>query len=112
MLKKRFGCLLLLVDDMLIIVGGEKKVTNIVKTLADVLTMLLQPINNLFQVEKVEQCQEQYKVNRSKNTFIPLDQHFHTKPLPAALIAFAWLFSTVDFQMSPQIACPRGCKVT
>ena len=47
---------------MLIIVGGEKKVTNIVKTLADVLTMLLQPINNLFQVKKVEQCQEQDKV--------------------------------------------------
>ena len=97
---------------MLIIVGGEKKVTNIVKTLVDVLTMLLQPINNLFQVEKVEQCQEQDKVYWSKNTIIPLDQHFHTKPLPPALIAFAWLFSTVGFQMCPQIACLIGCIVT
>ena len=26
-----------------------------------------------------------------------------------ALVAFVWLFSTVCFQMSPQIACPRGC---
>ena len=110
--EKRFGCWLLLVDDMLIIVGGAKKVTNIVKTWADVLTLLLQPINNLFQVEKVEQCQEQDKVYWSKNTIIPLDQHIHTKPLPPALISFAWLFSTVGFQMSPQIACIRGCKVT
>ena len=28
------------------------------------------------------------------------------------LLAFVWLFSTVRFQMSPQIACLWGCKVT
>ena len=28
------------------------------------------------------------------------------------LVAFVWLFSTMCFQMSPQIACLRGCKVT
>ena len=27
------------------------------------------------------------------------------------LFAFVWLFSTVSFQMNPQIACPKGCKV-
>ena len=28
------------------------------------------------------------------------------------LVAFIWLFSTVRFQMLPQIVCTRGCKVT
>ena len=28
------------------------------------------------------------------------------------LVAFIWLFSTVCFQMCPQVACLRGCKVT
>ena len=27
------------------------------------------------------------------------------------LVAFVWLFPTVCFQMSPQVACLRGCKV-
>ena len=29
-----------------------------------------------------------------------------------ALVAFVWPFSTMRFQMSPQIACMRGCKIT
>ena len=28
------------------------------------------------------------------------------------LVAFVWLFSAVSFQMSPQIACLKGRKVT
>ena len=28
------------------------------------------------------------------------------------LVAFVWLFSSVRFQMCPQIACSIGCKVT
>ena len=28
------------------------------------------------------------------------------------MVAFVWLFSTVHFQMCPQIACPRWCKIT
>ena len=31
---------------------------------------------------------------------------------PFKLVALAWLFSTMCFQMSPQIACLCGCKVT
>ena len=27
------------------------------------------------------------------------------------LVAFVWLFPTLCFQMSPQVACLRGCKV-
>ena len=38
----------------------------------------------------------------------PLERmHSHT-----ALVALVWLFSAVCFQMSLQMACPRGCKAT
>ena len=29
-----------------------------------------------------------------------------------ALVAFVWLFSAMDFQMSLQVACIRGCIIT
>ena len=45
--------------------------------------------------------------------------HFQMSPQVACtrrgiitLVAFVWLFSTVHFQMSPQIACLRGWKLT
>ena len=35
-----------------------------------------------------------------------------TRRCIVTLVAFVWLFTTVRFQMCPQIACPKGCIVT
>ena len=41
-----------------------------------------------------------------------MHSHKDTRGCIVTLVAFVWLFSTVCFQMFPQIACTRGCIVT
>ena len=44
--------------------------------------------------------------------FSNVSSKYFNKMHIVTLIAFIWLFSTVHFQICPQIICIRGCKVT
>ena len=49
------------------------------------------------------------------NWSVPLDMFTQRTWVTAGKVtmsAFVWFFSTVRFQMCPQMACPRGCIVT